>query len=105
MNYQQIFNKLKEYIFIPKTRDVLEKELADAYKEEISDDCEIGAICYSVNENILECYIYVEYKKDVVSCLLYKSFDNSKDTYHYFNYLKELVISKDLNKLLEECSK
>lgn len=105
MNYQEIFNKLRKFIFFPETRKVLDKELADIYEEKISDDCEVGTICYSVSENLLECYIYVEYKKDVISCLLYKSFNNSKDAYHYFNYLKEIVLSKDLNKLLEECSK
>ena len=105
MSNQEVFEKLKKYMVVPKTREIMDKELADAYKEELDIDCEIGAICYDIGDDQLECYIYVQYKKDVVSCLLYKLFNNSKDTYHYFNYLKEIVLSKNLNKLLEECSK
>ena len=105
MSNQEVFEKLKKFMFVPKTREIMDKEIADAYKEELDEECEIGAICYDIGAEQLECYIYVEYKKDVISCLLYKSFNNLKDAYHYFNYLKEMVLSKDLNKLLEECSK
>lgn len=104
MNYQEQMNELKKYICYTKTKDV-EKELADAYEEELNDECKIGAFCYDINDDLLECYIYVQSKTEVVSCLLYKTFSNSKDAYHYFNYLKEIVLSKDLNKLLEECTK
>ena len=104
MNYQEQMKELKKYVVNTETRDV-EKHLADAYEEEINENCKIGAFCFSIREDLLECYIYVESNDDIVSCLLYKELDNSRDAYHYFDYLKDIVLSKDLNRLLEECSK
>lgn len=103
MEFIETMKELKKYICDTNTRDV-EKELADAYEEEISENKKIGAFCFDINDQ-LECYLYVQSKNDIVSCLLYKIFDNTKDAYEYFNYLKEIVLSKDINRVLEECEK
>ena len=68
MEFIETMKELKKYICDTNTRDV-EKELADAYEEEISEDKKIGAFCFDINDQ-LECYLYVQSKNDVVSCLL-----------------------------------
>ena len=94
---------LKRYI---KNADSNESEklVIDVYEENIG-DYDLGVICNSENNEIYETYIYLSSKNCVISCLLYKKSWQFEEATIYFKYLKEIVLTKNIDRLLEECKK
>lgn len=118
-----IFN-IKYYIFIErnilkmvnamKTNNVVEvlKENASdndndsrqiiKYKNNVDCGNEIGIVLSSIDDSIFEVFIHTKINKEIISQVLYSTFNNINDANNYYNKLEKYIIDFDLEGIVRE---
>jgi len=101
MNCAELIDELKKYI--NKSNKNIEKRIVNTNEVSI-DDFYAGIIENElIDSKKYEIYIFVEYKDNVASPLLYEVFNDKKQADEYFSELNELIKKKNLDKIREKC--
>ena len=98
-----LIDTLKEYSVSALTKN-LEKKVYDIY--EINNEYyQLNLITNNLLENNqYETYIYITDKKDISFMILYKLFKKEKESKKYFEDLKNILINKGTEALIELCN-
>lgn len=98
-----LIDTLKEYSVSALTKD-LEKKVYDIY--EINNEYyQLNLITNNLLEsNQYETYIYITDKKNISFMILYKLFEKEKESKKYFENLKNILINKGTEALIELCN-
>ena len=98
-----LIDTLKEYSVSALTKN-LEKKVYDIY-EINSEYYQLNLITNNLLENNqYETYIYITDKKDISFMILYKLFKKEQESIKYFEYLKNILINKEIEVLIELCN-
>lgn len=98
-----LIDTLKEYSVSALTKN-LEKKVYDIY-EINNGDYQLNLITNNLLEsNQYETYIYITDKKDISFMILYKLFKKEKESKKYFEDLKNILINKGTEALIELCN-
>lgn len=98
-----LIDTLKEYSVSALTKD-LEKKVYDIY-EINNEDYQLNLITNNLLESDqYETYIYITDKKDISFMILYKLFKKEKESKKYFEDLKNILINKGAEVLIELCN-
>ena len=98
-----LIDTLKEYSVSALTKN-LEKKVYDIY-EINNGDYQLNLITNNLLEsNQYETYIYITDKKDISFMILYKLFKKEKESKKYFEDLKNILINKGAEVLIELCN-
>lgn len=97
-----LIDALKEYSVSALTKN-LEKKVYDIY-EFNNEYYQLNLITNNLLENNqYETYIYITDKKDISFMILYKLFKKEQESIKYFEYLKNILINKGIEALIELC--
>ena len=97
----ELIKELKRYI--SKNNNKQEKRIVNTNEVAI-DDCYAGVIENEFIDNLeYEVYVFVEYKKEVVSPLLYKAFKDKESANEYYDELNSIIKCKNLDKIRDKC--
>ena len=98
-----LIDTLKEYSVSALTKN-LEKKVYDIY-EINNEDYQLNLITNNLLESDqYETYIYITDKKDISFMILYKLFKKEKESKKYFEDLKNILINKGTEALIELCN-
>lgn len=101
MNYTMLIEELKKYVCKSNKKD--NKRIVNTTEIAV-DDCYAGVIENEIiDSKDYEIYVFVEYKKDVVSPLLYKTFKDKERANEYYKELNTIINCKNLDKIREKC--
>lgn len=103
MNSSELINRIKKYSVEPVTKKI-NKKVYDIY--EINNEYyQLNLITNNLLENNqYENYIYITDKKDISFMILYKLFKKEQESIKYFEYLKNILINKKIEVLIELCN-
>ena len=88
---------------ISKNNNKQEKRIVNTNEVAI-DDCYAGVIENEFIDTLeYEVYVFVEYKKEVVSPLLYKAFKDKESAKEYYDELNSIIKCKNLGDLRVKC--
>ena len=97
-----LIDTLKKYSVSALTKE-LEKKVYDVY-EINNEDYQLNLITNNLLENNqYETYIYITDKKDISFMILYKLFKDENESIKYFEYLKNILVNKGIEALVELC--
>ena len=97
-----LIDTLKDYSVSALTKE-LEKKVYNIY-EINNEDYQLNLITNNLLENNqYETYIYITNKKDISFMILYKLFDDEKKSSEYFKDLKNILINKGIESLIDLC--
>lgn len=100
MSIENVINELKKYI--TKNENRAEKRIADTCEVSI-DNGYAGVIDNEfIGTNKHEVYIFIQSKDDIVVPLLYKLYNTKEEAEKYYITLKDLISTKNLDKIREE---
>ena len=101
MKNTELIKELKRYI--SKNNNKQEKRIVNTNEVAI-DDCYAGVIENEFIDTLeYEVYVFVEYKKEVVSPLLYKAFKDKESAKEYYDELNSIIKCKNLGDLRVKC--
>lgn len=101
MKNTELIKELKRYI--SKNNNKQEKRIVNTNEVAI-DDCYVGVIENEFIDTLeYEVYVFVEYKKEVVSPLLYKAFKDKESANEYYKKLNTIINCKNLDKIRDKC--
>lgn len=101
MKNTELIKELKRYI--SKNNNKQEKRIVNTNEVAI-DDCYAGVIENEFIDTLeYEVYVFVEYKKEVVSPLLYKVFKDKESANEYYKKLNTIINCKNLDKIRDKC--
>ena len=66
---------------------------------------QLGVVLSNIDNTTFEVFIHSKIDGEVISQILYKTFNNIDDSTMYYNKLKEFVINFDLQSIIDEINK
>ena len=66
---------------------------------------QLGVVLSNIDNTTFEVFIHSKINGEVISQILYKTFDNIDDSTTYYNKLEEFVINFDLQSIIDEINK
>ena len=66
---------------------------------------QLGIVLSNIDNTIFEVFIHSKIDGEVISQILYKTFNNIDDSIMYYNKLEEFVINFDLQSIIDEINK
>ena len=66
---------------------------------------QLGIVLSNIDNTIFEVFIHSKIDGEVISQILYKTFNNIDDSTMYYNKLEEFVINFDLQSIIDEINK
>lgn len=75
------------------------------YKNNVLYGNELGVVLSNINNDTFEVFIHFKYNKEVISQILYKTFDNIIEATDLYNRYETYVINFDIEKIIKEINK
>lgn len=72
------------------------------YKNNVDCGNEIGIVLSSIDDSIFEVFIHTKINKEIISQVLYSTFNNINDANNYYNKLEKYIIDFDLEGIVRE---
>lgn len=72
------------------------------YKNNVLYGNELGIVLSNINSDTFEVFMHFKYNKEVISQILYKTFNNIKEATDLYNRYDNYVINFDIEKIIEE---
>ena len=66
---------------------------------------QLGVVLSNIDNTTFEVFIHSKINGEVISQILYKTFNNIDDSTMYYNKLEEFVINFDLQSIIDEINK
>ena len=66
---------------------------------------QLGVVLSNIDNTTFEVFIHSKINGEVISQILYKTFNNIDDSTTYYNKLEEFVINFDLQSIIDEINK
>ena len=66
---------------------------------------QLGVVLSNIDNTTFEVFIHSKIDGEVISQILYKTFNNIDDSIMYYNKLEEFVINFDLQSIIDEINK
>ena len=98
MNDDEILNILRKN----STKHPNDSRQIIKYKNNVLYGNELGVVLSNINNDTFEVFIHFKYNKEVISQILYKTFDNIIEATDLYNRYETYVINFDIEKIIEE---
>lgn len=101
---------MKEDIIVKVLKDNATKNNTDSrqiikHKSNVEYGNEIGIVLSNIDNSIFEVFIHAKINKEVISQILYSTFNNINDATNYYNKLEKYIIDFDLEGITREIKK
>lgn len=75
------------------------------YKNNVEYGDELGIVLSNIDKSTFEVFIHAKINKEVISQILYSTFNNINDATNYYNKLEKYIIDFDLEGITREIKK
>ena len=72
------------------------------FKNDVFCGIQIGSVLSHIDYRLYEVYIHFKINDEVISQVLYTTFNNVKDATEYYNRIEEYIINFDIESILKE---
>ncbi len=89
---------------IDEIKNIDDNRTVIKYKNNVQSGIELGVV-FSKSDKTYEVFIHSKINNEIISKLLYRTFDNKKDGERYYSQLEQYIINFNIDEIVNEIKK